>query len=117
MARLPRLVLPGHPHPVTQRDNRRQRTAFEEGGCALCRDLVSEVAPALKRYGDFAALLADASDGADAWRAVRRSEISGRPLGSADGVGDWRWQPAARWRHESAVQSRSWIGVFGSLVP
>ena len=31
MARLPRVVIPGIPHHVTQRGNRRERTFFEEG--------------------------------------------------------------------------------------
>ena len=45
-------------------------------------DLV-KVAPALERYGDFGAFLGAAADGAGAWQALRRSETSGRPLGSA----------------------------------
>lgn len=44
MARLPRLVLPGHPYHVTQRGNRRQQTFFEEGDYALYRDLLAEAA-------------------------------------------------------------------------
>src|SRR3954470_16037231 len=43
-------------------------------------DELVKVAPALERYGDFAAFLGDAAD-LDAWRALRRSESSGRPLG------------------------------------
>jgi hypothetical protein len=39
MARLPWLVIPGLPHHVTQRGNRRARTFFEEGDYALYRDL------------------------------------------------------------------------------
>ena len=35
MARLPRLVLPGIPHHVTLRGNRRERTFFEDGDYAL----------------------------------------------------------------------------------
>ncbi|WP_228765680.1 hypothetical protein [Sphingopyxis solisilvae] len=35
MARLPRMVLPGIPHHVTQRSNRRERTFFEDGDDAL----------------------------------------------------------------------------------
>ncbi len=42
MARLPRFVLPGHPHHVTQRGNRRERTFFEEGDYALYLDLLAE---------------------------------------------------------------------------
>jgi len=45
-------------------------------------DLV-RVAPALDRYGDFGAFLGDPADNAESWRALRRSETSGRPLGDA----------------------------------
>jgi putative transposase len=41
MARLPRIVLPGTPHHVTQRGNGRQRTFFEEGDYALYLDLLA----------------------------------------------------------------------------
>ena len=44
MARLPRLVVPGLPHHVTQRGNRRARTFFEDGDYALYRDLLGEAA-------------------------------------------------------------------------
>lgn len=44
MARLPRLVLPGHPYHVTQRGNRRQRTFFGDEDYALYRDLLAEAA-------------------------------------------------------------------------
>lgn len=47
-------------------------------------DLV-EVAPLLDRYGDFRAFLDQAADEA-ALRALRASEISGRPAGSADWI-------------------------------
>ncbi len=42
MARLARLVVPGLPHLVTQRGNRREKTFFEEGDYALYRDLLAE---------------------------------------------------------------------------
>lgn len=48
MARLPRLVLPGVPHHVTQRGNRREQTFFEDGDYALYLDLLAE---ASKRSG------------------------------------------------------------------
>ena len=44
MARLSRLVLPGHPYHVTQRGNRRSQTFFEDGDYELYRDLLSEAA-------------------------------------------------------------------------
>jgi len=44
MARLPRLVIPGHPHHVTQRGNWRAQTFFESGDYVLYKDLLSEAA-------------------------------------------------------------------------
>ena len=44
MARLSRLVLPGHPYHVTQRGNRRMQTFFEDGDYALYPDLLAEAA-------------------------------------------------------------------------
>ena len=44
MTRLPRLVLPGIPHHVTQRGNRRERTFFEDGDYALYLDLLADAA-------------------------------------------------------------------------
>jgi putative transposase len=44
MARLPRIVLPGIPHHVTQRGNRRERVFFEDGDYALYLDLLAEAA-------------------------------------------------------------------------
>jgi len=44
MARLARLVIPGLPHHVTQRGNRRGTTFFEAGDYALYLDLLSDAA-------------------------------------------------------------------------
>lgn len=44
MARLPRVVIPGLPHHVTQRGNGRQRTFFEEADYALYLDLLAQAA-------------------------------------------------------------------------
>lgn len=44
MARLPRIVIPGHPHDFTQRGSRRCRVFFDEGDYALYLDLLSEAA-------------------------------------------------------------------------
>lgn len=44
MARLPRIVIPGIPHHVTQRGNGRQRTFFKEGDYALYLDLLAAAA-------------------------------------------------------------------------
>lgn len=42
MARLARLVIPGLPHHVTQRGNRRQQTFFNDGDYAAYLELMSE---------------------------------------------------------------------------
>jgi len=44
MARLRRFVLPGIPHHVTQRGNRRERTFFEDGDYELYLDLLADAA-------------------------------------------------------------------------
>src|SRR6478752_1519311 len=44
MATLRRIVLPGIPHHVTQRGNRREMTFFEDGDYALYLDLLAEAA-------------------------------------------------------------------------
>ncbi|MBU0499848.1 MAG: transposase [Gammaproteobacteria bacterium] len=44
MSRLSRLVIPGHPHHVTQRGNRRTQVFFEDSDYALYKDLLSEAA-------------------------------------------------------------------------
>jgi len=44
MARLSRIVLPGVPHHVTQRGNRRERTFFEAGDYDLYLDLLANAA-------------------------------------------------------------------------
>jgi putative transposase len=42
MARLARVIIPGHPHHVTQRGNGRARTFFSDADYALYRDLLAE---------------------------------------------------------------------------
>jgi len=42
MARLARIVVPGLPHHVTQRGNRRENTFFEDGDYALYLDLLAD---------------------------------------------------------------------------
>jgi len=41
MARLARIVVPGSPHHVTQRGNRREQTFFEDGDYRLYLDLLA----------------------------------------------------------------------------
>ena len=64
MARLPRVVIPGIPHHVTQRGNGRARTFFEQG--------------------DFAASLRANFDEDEGYAALRKAERVGRPIGSPD---------------------------------
>ena len=49
MARLPCLVVHGHPHHVTQRGNRREQTFFADEDYALYRHLIGESAEKLER--------------------------------------------------------------------
>jgi putative transposase len=42
MSRLPRLVIPGVPHHVTQRGNGRAQTFFADADYTLYRDLLAE---------------------------------------------------------------------------
>ena len=42
MARIARLVVPGLPHHVTQRGNRREQTFFEDADYGLYLDLLSQ---------------------------------------------------------------------------
>ena len=42
MSRLARVVVPGHPHHITQRGNGRSRTFFSDADYALYRDLLAE---------------------------------------------------------------------------
>jgi putative transposase len=65
-------------------------------------DALVRVAPALDRYGDFAAFLGAAGEADQAWRSLRRSETSGRPLGSAD----WIIELEARTGRTLAPQKR-----------
>jgi hypothetical protein len=51
MARLARVVIPDHPHHVTQRGNGRVRTFFEDGDYALYRDPARGKLPGRRRRG------------------------------------------------------------------
>jgi putative transposase len=42
MSRLARFVIPGLPHHVTQRDNRREPIFFQDGDHEIYRDLFAE---------------------------------------------------------------------------
>ena len=74
MARLARLVVPGLPHHITQRGNRRQQTFFNDGDYAAYLELM-----AATRYVELnpvrAGLVADAAG----WRwSSARAHLSGR---------------------------------------
>jgi hypothetical protein len=64
MARLARVVIPDHPHHVTQRGNGRARTFFGDPDYALYRDLLA------------------ANCRADMLARLRAAESIGRPLGN-----------------------------------
>ena len=75
IARLARVAAVGIPHHVTHRGNRRQPTFFSDDDDLAYRNLLAE--------GCRAAGLSEAEHG-----AIRAGERTGRPLGSADFVGD-----------------------------
>jgi len=79
MARLPRVVIPGIPHHVTQRGNRRERTFFEDGDFALYLDLLADAAQranvAIWSYclmPNHVHIVAVPSDPDGLWRTFRR---------------------------------------------
>lgn len=77
-------------------------------------DELVKVAPARDRYGDFAALLSASADDAQAWRALRQSETSGRPIGDA------QWLAALEQRTGRKLQPQKRgpkPREFGKLVP
>jgi putative transposase len=76
-------------------------------------DLV-RVAPAIDRYGDFARFLAATADDDEAWKALRKSETSGRPAGSIT----WLKELEARTGRALAPQKRGpKPREFGKLAP
>jgi hypothetical protein len=70
MARLPRIVLPGIPHHVTQRGNRRERVFFEDGDYALYLDLLAEASGA-GAGRDLVELLPDATSTSSRCRPMK----------------------------------------------
>src|SRR5947208_579965 len=101
MARLARVVVPGHPHHVTQRGNGRARTFFGDDDYALYRDLLAEdcrwssarahlrgkadgvtaLSPIRDRFPRFADLL-DSEPEMDKFARLRAADSIGRPLGN-----------------------------------
>jgi putative transposase len=51
-------------------------------------DGLVHVVPVLERYGNFANFLGEDESGDDAWRRLRMSETTGRPLGNPDWISD-----------------------------
>lgn len=51
MDRLPCIVIPGYPHPVTQRSNRRAQKFFEDGDYELYRAMDRESAVSFDAQG------------------------------------------------------------------
>lgn len=43
MPRIARLVVPNHPHHITQRGNRRQRTFFDDSDYRACANLIAKI--------------------------------------------------------------------------
>lgn len=80
MSRLPRVVIPGIPHHVTQRGNRRERTFFEDGDFALYRDLLADAASRAHveiwsycLMPNHVHIIAVPSDADGLWRTFRRA--------------------------------------------
>lgn len=65
-------------------------------------DPLVQVAPVLERYGDFGSFLGQAAKDDDAWRRLKQSETSGRPIGTAD----WISSIEARTGRTLAAQKR-----------
>lgn len=79
-------------------------------------DELVRVAAALDRYGDFADFLGAPGDHGDAWRALRRAETTGRPLGAPD----WIAALEAKTGRILAPQKRGpkrRISAFSKLAP
>lgn len=91
MARLPRLVVPGYPHHVTQRGNRRMKTFFSSADYRAYLDLIGEVKqeigvvrvkPLLDRVDDWVSYLSTSTDVAGAeLLEIRKHSRTGRPVG------------------------------------
>ena len=107
MARLPRLVVPGLAHHVTQRGNRRDRTFFEHGDYALYRDLLSEAAH---------------KAGAEVWAYCLMPNHVHFIIVPADEDGLRRTLADAHRRYTGYINARMrvtghlWQGRFGSVV-
>jgi putative transposase len=82
-------------------------------------DRLVTVKPLLERYGDFAAFLGGVED-QQATRALRNSETTGRPVGSAEWVGaieERSGRSLAPKKRGPKPKAREGIGVFSKLSP
>jgi putative transposase len=94
MARMARVVVPGYPHHVTQRGNRRQKTFFCDDDyrtwssayahLAAQDDRLVRVKPMLDRMNDWATYLSAECD--EDTEVIKLHTRTGRPLGSTDFV-------------------------------
>lgn len=107
MARLPRIVIPGVPHHVTQRGNRRERTFFEDGDFALYLDLLADAAERARveiwsycLMPNHVHIIAVPSDADGLWRTFRRVHR------------DYTGYVNARMR----VTGHLWQGRYGSVA-
>jgi putative transposase len=107
MARLPRIVIPGVPHHITQRGNRRERTFFEDDDFALYLDLLAEAAERAQveiwsycLMPNHVHIIAVPSDADGLWRTFRRAHR------------DYTGYVNARMR----VTGHLWQGRYGSVA-
>jgi putative transposase len=107
MARLARVVIPGVPHHVTQRGNRRGQTFFEDADYALYRDLLGEAA---------------AKAGAEVWAYCLMPNHVHVILTPSDEDGLRRTFADLHRRYTGAINARHrwtghlWQGRFGSVA-
>ncbi len=107
MSRLARLVIPGYPHHVTQRGNRRAQTFFEDGDYALYESLLHEAAE---------------KAGAEIWCYCLMPNHMHIIIVPSDGDGLRRTFADAHRRYTGYINARMrvtghlWQGRFGSVV-
>lgn len=107
MARLPRIVIPGIPHHVTQRGNGRQRTFFEDGDYALYLDLLASAAERAR---------------VEIWSYCLMPNHVHIVLVPSDGDGLWRTFGDLHRRYTGYINARRrttghlWQGRFGSVA-
>lgn len=107
MARIARIVIPGTPHHVTQRGNRREATFFGDADYRLYRDLLAGAA---------------AKAGVQVWAYCLMPNHVHAILVPADEDGLWRTLGAVHRRYTGHINARNhwtghlWQGRFGSVA-